>query len=47
MDIKIFQVDDSPRYEGTASWVHVDGKSYWENTTLRHSSARVYQTSRL
>ena len=30
---KVFQVDDSPRYEGTSSWVHVDGKSYWENTT--------------
>jgi hypothetical protein len=30
---KVFQVDDSPRYEGTASWVHVDGKSFWENTT--------------
>ncbi len=23
---KVFQVDDSPRYEGSASWVHVDGK---------------------
>ncbi len=30
---KVFQVDDSPRYEGSATWVHVDGKSYWENTT--------------
>ena len=30
---KVFQVDDSPRYEGTASWVHVDGKDYWVNTT--------------
>ena len=30
---KVFQVDDSPRYEGTSSWVHVDGKSYWENQT--------------
>lgn len=30
---KVFQVDDSPRYEGTATWVHVDGKSFWENTT--------------
>ena len=30
---KVYQVDDSPRYEGTSSWVHVDGKSYWENTT--------------
>tara|TARA_B100001741_G_scaffold313808_1_gene322214 strand:+ start:12606 stop:13508 length:903 start_codon:yes stop_codon:yes gene_type:complete len=28
---KVFQVDDSPRYEGVATWVHVDGKSYWEN----------------
>ena len=30
---KVYQVDDSPRYEGTASWVHVDGKDYWVNTT--------------
>lgn len=30
---KVYQVDDSPRYEGSGSWVHVDGKSYWENTT--------------
>ncbi|WP_299715924.1 DUF6607 family protein [uncultured Tenacibaculum sp.] len=29
---KVYQVDDSPRYEGTATWVHVDGKSFWENT---------------
>lgn len=30
---KVYQVDDSPRYEGTASWVHIDGKNYWQNTT--------------
>lgn len=30
---KVYQVDDSPRYEGSATWVHVDGRSYWENTT--------------
>ena len=30
---KVYQVDDSPRYEGSATWVHVDGKHYWENTT--------------
>ncbi|MCM5661684.1 DUF6607 family protein [Galbibacter mesophilus] len=30
---KVYQVDDSPRYEGTATWVHVDGKDYWTNTT--------------
>lgn len=29
---KVFQVDDSPRYEGSSSWVHVDGKNYWMNT---------------
>lgn len=28
---KVYQVDDSPRYEGTASWVHVDGTDYWKN----------------
>jgi len=30
---KVFQVDDSPRYEGTATWVHFDGRHFWENTT--------------
>ncbi|MDD3003592.1 DUF6607 family protein [Flavobacterium sp.] len=30
---KVFQVDDSPRYEGSATWVHVDGRHYWENKT--------------
>ncbi len=29
---KVFQVDDGPRYEGSSSWVHVDGRNYWENT---------------
>ncbi|GAB3999321.1 hypothetical protein GCM10028807_49200 [Spirosoma daeguense] len=29
---KVFEVDDSPRYEGTASWVHVDGRDFWEST---------------
>lgn len=30
---KVYQVDDSPRYEGTATWVHYDGRHFWENTT--------------
>lgn len=30
---KVYQVDDSPRYEGTATWVHVDGKHFWESTS--------------
>jgi hypothetical protein len=39
---KVFQVDDSPRYTGTASWVHVDGKRYWENTTDAPLPRREY-----
>lgn len=41
---KVYQVDDSPRYEGSASWVHVDGKSYWENTTPAPLARREYTT---
>ena len=41
---KVFQVDDSPRYEGSSSWVHVDGKSYWENTTPAPLPRREYTT---
>ncbi|WP_417854015.1 DUF6607 family protein [Xanthomarina gelatinilytica] len=41
---RVFQVDDSPRYEGSASWVHVDGKSYWENTTSAPLPRREYTT---
>lgn len=29
---KVFQVDDGLRYEGSASWVHTDGRHFWENT---------------
>lgn len=39
---KVFQVDDSPRYEGTSTWVHADGKSYWENTTDAPLPRREY-----
>ena len=30
---KVFQVDDGPRYQGSGTWVHIDGKSYCESTT--------------
>ncbi len=39
---KVFQVDDSPRYEGSASWVHLDGQSYWENATDAPLPRREY-----
>ncbi|WP_445382591.1 DUF6607 family protein [Robiginitalea sp. IMCC43444] len=28
---KVYQTDDSPRYSGSATWVHFDGKHFWEN----------------
>ncbi len=39
---KVYQVDDSPRYEGSATWVHVDGRSFWENTTDAPLPRREY-----
>lgn len=30
---KVYQVDDSPRYEGTGTWTTVDGRTFWQNTT--------------
>ena len=39
---KVFQVDDSPRYEGSATWVHTDGKSYWENSSYAPLPRREY-----
>lgn len=30
---KVYQVDDSPRYEGYGTWVHVDGRHFWQSTT--------------
>lgn len=39
---KVYQVDDSPRYEGSATWIHIDGKSFWENTTPAPLPRREY-----
>ncbi|CAG2535285.1 MAG: DUF6607 family protein [Maribacter dokdonensis] len=41
---KVYQVDDSPRYEGSSTWVHVDGKSFWENTSDAPLPRREYTT---
>lgn len=30
---KVYQVDDSPRYCGSAVWIHDDGKSIWQSTS--------------
>lgn len=29
---KVFQVDDCPRYQGYGTWVHINGRHYWEST---------------
>ena len=29
---KVYQVDDCPRYQGYGTWVHVDGRHFWEST---------------
>lgn len=39
---KVFQVDDSPRYSGSATWIHADGKHYWENKTDSPLPRREY-----
>ena len=39
---KVYQVDDSPRYEGSASWIHVDGRSFWESTSYAPLPRREY-----
>jgi len=39
---KVFQVDDSPRYSGSATWIHADGKHYWENKTSSPLPRREY-----
>ncbi|QMW03055.1 DUF6607 family protein [Spirosoma foliorum] len=39
---KVFEVDDSPRYEGSATWVHVDGRHYWESTADAPLPRREY-----
>ena len=41
---KVYQVDDSPRYEGTASWVHQNGRTYWESSTYAPLPRREYTT---
>lgn len=41
---KVYQVDDSPRYEATATWIHEDGKHYWESETDAPLPRREFTT---
>lgn len=38
----VWEVDDKPRYQGSATWIHVDGKSYWQNNTDAPLPRREY-----
>ncbi|WP_088341467.1 DUF6607 family protein [Robiginitalea sediminis] len=39
---KVYQVDDSPRYAGTATWIHEDGRHYWEDKAPSPLPRREY-----
>ncbi len=39
---KVYEVDGSPRYEGHATWVDVDGKKYWESRVAAPLPRREY-----
>lgn len=39
---KVYSVDDSPRYEGSGTWVHLDGKHYWESISDAPLPRREY-----
>lgn len=38
----VFEVDDKPRYTGSATWNHVDGRHFWENLTNAPLPRREY-----
>jgi hypothetical protein len=38
----VWEVDDAPRYQGTASWIHADGKDLWVNNTDAPLPRREY-----
>lgn len=39
---KVFEVNDSPRYEGSATWIHADGRHFWESTVDAPLPRREY-----
>ena len=38
----VFEVDDKPRYTGSSTWIHIDGRNFWENTTNAPLPRREY-----
>lgn len=40
----VYQVDDAPRYSGTGTWIHTDGRTYWESNADAPLPRREYTT---
>lgn len=40
----VYQVDDSPRYAASGTWIHTDGKHYWEANADAPLPRREYTT---
>lgn len=40
----VYQVDDAPRYSGSGTWIHADGRRYWESTADAPLPRREYTT---
>ena len=38
----VYQVDDSPRYSGSATWIHADGRHFWEDVASSPLPRREY-----
>jgi hypothetical protein len=38
----VWEINDAPRYEGTAIWVHQNGESFWKNSTDAPLPRREY-----
>ncbi len=41
---RVYQVDDSPRYESIGTWVHVDGRHQWQSETDSPLPRREFTT---
>ena len=39
---KVYQVDDSPRYQAIGTWVHVDGRNQWQSNPASPLPRREY-----
>lgn len=39
---QVFEVDDTPRYMGHATWAYIDGRTFWQNTADAPLPRREY-----